>query len=79
MDALVVAVADPKIAADLFRYDPQFEDVDAKMRAVMQNRVNAGVRAKYESENIKNTLWLFNNRECYGAIVKPALIDELVL
>ena len=49
----------------LFRHDPQFEDVDSEIRAVMQNRVNAGVRAKYESENVKFILWLFDDREHY--------------
>ena len=55
MDALVVAVAaDPETAADPFRYDPEFKDVNAEMRAVRQSHVNAGVCVKCcESENIK--------------------------
>ena len=43
-------VPGPKTPMDPFRFDPQFEDVDAETCAVMQNRVNTGVRAKYESE-----------------------------
>ena len=55
MDALVIAIAaDPETVADPFCYDPQFRDVNAETRPVMQNHVNAGVRAKCcESENIK--------------------------
>ena len=79
MDALaaVAAAADRETASDHFRHDPQFDAVDAETRAVMQSRVNSAVRDKYETENIKFMLWLYDHRENYGALVKPALLEEL--
>ena len=79
MDALaaVAASADRETASDHFRHDPQFDAVGAETRAVMQSRVNSAVRDKYETENIKFMLYLYDHRENYGALVKPALLAEL--
>ena len=79
MDALAAAAvaADCETAVDHVRHDPQFDAVDAETRAVMQSRVNSAVRDKYETENIKFMLWLYDHRENYGALVKPALLDAL--
>ena len=80
--AAVVAAALPPAAAPgapraAAAPDPQFDAVDAETRAVMQSRVNLGVRKKYETENIKFMLYVYDHRENYGALMKPALRDEL--
>ena len=75
--AAAAAAADPDIAANHVHPDHQFNLVNAETRTVMQNRVNSGVRAKYESENVKFMVWLFDNRHHYGALVKLALLDDL--
>ena len=54
-----------------------FGAVDAETRGVMKNRVNPKVSAKYGTQNQKFLLWLFDNREHYGALVKPVLLEEL--
>ena len=76
-DAAAAAAADPNIAANHVQPDHQFDLVDAETRTVMQNRENSGVRAKYESENVKFMVWLFDNRHHYHAPVKPVLLAEL--
>ena len=43
----------------------------------MQSRVNLGVRGKYETENVKFLLWLFDHREHYSELFKPAFLDKL--
>ena len=43
----------------------------------MQSRVNTGVREKYNAQNVKFILWLFDNREHYGALLAPALLQAL--
>ena len=75
--AAAAAAADAESAEDHLGRDPQFDVVDAETRAVMQSRVNPSVRAKYERENVKFILWLFDNQEHYGAIMKPALLETL--
>jgi hypothetical protein len=57
----------------------QFGAVDAETRGVMKNRVNPGVSVRYASQNQKFIVWLFDNREHYGALVKPALLEELAV
>ena len=79
MDVLadLAAAADPETAADHFRPDDQFDEIDAETRAVMQMRVNSGVREQYNSENIKFMLWLFDRREHCGELLKTTLLEEL--
>ena len=43
----------------------------------MQSRINPSVHEKYESQNTKFILWLFNNREHYSELLQPAVLDEL--
>ena len=43
----------------------------------MQNRVVASARDQYEGQNIKFILWIFDNKEHYGHILAPALLEAL--
>ena len=73
------SAAPSETSAEHLSPDQQFDEVDAETRRVMQNRVNPGVKVKYETENVKFILWLFDNREHYGALLKPALVEELAV
>ena len=75
--AAAAAAARSETAAGHFVQDDAFADVDAETRLVMRNRVNPDVNAKYETENVKFLVWLFDNRQHYSGLVKPALLNEL--
>ena len=51
--AAAAAPAPSKTAASHFLQPKIFDDVDAETRRIMRNRVNPGVNAKYETENVK--------------------------
>ena len=55
----------------------EFGLVDAKTRGVMKSCVGPGVRVKYGTQNQKFLLWLFDNREHYGVLMKPVFLEEL--
>ena len=57
--------------------DNQFSVVDNETRAVMQSRMGQKARGTYERGNIRFLVWLFDNREHYGALLKPRLLEEL--
>ena len=50
--------------------------VDAETRGVMKNRMNPKLSVTYGTQNQKFLIWLFDNREHYGTLVKPALLEE---
>ena len=75
--AAAAAAARYKTATGHFVQDKQFTNVDAETHLVMRNRVNPGVNKKYETENVKFLVWLFDNRQHYSGLVKPTLLNEL--
>ena len=75
--AAAAAAVRSETAAGHFVQDNQFNDVDAETRQVMRNRVNPGVNLKYETENVKFMIWLFDNRDHYSRLLKPALLNDL--
>ena len=77
--AAAAAAARSETATGHFVQDKQFTDVDAETRLVMRNRVNPGVNKKYETENVKFLVWLFDNRQHYSGLIKPALLNELAV
>ena len=55
----------------------EFDTVDAETRQVMQSRVNSSVRHKYETQNVKFLVWLFDSRQHYDTLLKSGLVAEL--
>ena len=54
-----------------------FSEADTETRQIMQSRVNPSVREKYESQNIKFMLWLFDSHNDHRQFLAPALLEAL--
>ena len=78
MNAAAAATATPsETIARHFVQSNEVDDVDAETRLIMRNRVPPGVNAKYETENVKFLVWLFDNCHHYSELFKPALLNKL--
>ena len=56
-----------------------FDAVNTGTHPVMQSCVSQGVPNTYENRNVNFFVWLFDNREHYGALLKPRPLKELKL
>ena len=55
----------------------RFDVVDAETTEVLKGRVSEGSRDSYETANIRFLLWIFDNREDHGGLVKPRLLGAM--
>ena len=64
-------------AAELLTANNRFDAVDAETLEVLKGRVCETSRNSYESRNIAFLIWIFDNREDHGGLVKPRLLGAM--
>ena len=52
--------------------DNRFAAVDAKTMQILKGRVSDGSRNSYETGNIKFLVWIFDNKEDHGGLLKSS-------
>ena len=55
----------------------RFDAVDAETLEVLKGRVCETSRNSYEPKNITFLVWIFDNREDHGGLVKPRLLGAM--
>jgi hypothetical protein len=57
-------------AAELPTSDSRFAAVDAETMQILKHRVSNSSRDSYKTGNIKFLVWIFDNKEDYGGLLK---------
>ena len=57
--------------------DNRFAAVDAETTQILKGRVSDGSRNSYETGNIKFLVWIFDNKEDHGGLLKSSLLGAM--
>ena len=55
----------------------RFAAVDAETMQILKGRVSDGSRTSYETGNIRFLVWIFDNKEDHGGLLKSSLLGEM--
>jgi hypothetical protein len=57
--------------------ESRYAAVDAETMQVLKGRVSDGSRENYESTNVKFLVWIYDNQEDHGGLLKSSLLREM--
>ena len=57
--------------------ESRYSAVDAETIQVLKGRVSDGSRENYESTNVKFLVWIYDNQEDHGGLLKSSLLREM--